>query len=43
MRQQLGRFGLTGNVETDTTYVFQRGAAVFFRTTQKRYPYANLQ
>ncbi len=41
MRHQLGSFGLTGNVETGATYVFERGAAMFFRTTQKRYPYAS--
>ena len=42
MRHQLGRFGLTGNVETGATHMFERGTAVFFRTTQKRYPYASV-
>ena len=42
MRHQLGSFGLTGTVETGATHMFERAAAVFFRTTQKRYPYASV-
>lgn len=40
MRHQLGRFGLTGSVETGAAHVFARGGAAFSRKTLNRYPYA---
>lgn len=42
LRQQLGRFGLTGSVEAGEVRLFERGGAEFFRNTHNRYPYSSV-
>jgi subtilisin family serine protease len=42
LRQQLGRFGLTGSVEAGHAPVFERGGAALLRNTHNRYPYASV-
>jgi hypothetical protein len=42
LRHQLGRFGLTGSVETGQAHVFERGGAAFLRNTNNPYPYSSV-
>ena len=40
LRQQLGRFGLTGSVEAGEARLFERAGTEFLRSAHNRYPYA---
>ena len=42
LRHQLGRFGLTGSVETGQAHVFERGGAAFLRNANNPYPYSSV-
>lgn len=42
LRHQIGRFGLTGNVEAGQARVFERSGAAVLRNTNYRYPYASV-
>lgn len=42
LRQQLGRFGLTGSVETGEARLYERAGVEFVRSGTNRYPYSSL-
>lgn len=42
LRQQLGRFGLTGSVETGEARLYERAGVEFVRSGTNRYPYSTL-